>query len=121
MTNLIKASTAKANSTTYTSTVFEEIALLELYIIAAVDSGTLEATLNASSTVNINGITVTGSKMTNNDATGEAYYNVWKKSTTDAAKDAEMNAVIKHFQDLGYSINRKSTTGTILYWNITWN
>jgi len=95
--------------------------LLELYIIAAVDSGTLEATLNASSTVNINGITVTGSKMTNNDATGEAYYNVWKKSTTDAAKDAEMNAVIKHFQDLGYSINRKSTTGTILYWNITWN
>lgn len=121
MSHLINASTAKANASKYTSEVVQEIALLDLYIINAVEAGALEATLNASSTVVINGTTITGSRMTNNDVTGQAYYNVWQGTVTDATKAAEMSSVIKHFTDLGYSVNRKSTTGTILYWNITWN
>jgi len=31
-----------------------------------------------------------------------------------------MAEVISHFQKLGYDIVRKSTTGTELYWQITW-
>lgn len=116
MTHSLKAATAKTNSTYYTRAVAEEIALLELYIFVASDGGAVSATLSSTSTITINGTTITGSQMT----VSTAYYNAWKGDVVDFAKSAELAVVIKHFEDLGYVISRKSSNGTTLYWEVVW-
>ena len=39
---------------------------------------------------------------------------------TDAVKTEQMNEVINHFTNLGYTIARKSTSGTYFFWQINW-
>jgi len=102
--------------------ITEEIMLLELAILDSVSSGALEVEFGDSlsdstqSTILVNGTTVTASPMTD-DAT---YYNVWKETSTDAAKTEQMKEVIDHFQAKGYTISRRSSNNTTLYWLISW-
>ena len=75
---------------------------------------------NTSSTVTIQGTTITGSPMTDNDTDGQNYYKVYQGTTTDAVKTEQMAEVIAHFENKGYTIARKSTSGTYFFWEITW-
>lgn len=120
MSQTIKAATAKSFSTVYTRAVAEEIALIHLYILNATDNGLTSVTVGNTTNTTVNGTTVSGSPMTSNTVSGQAYYNVWQSSTEDFAKAAEMATVIKHYEDLGYSIVRKSNNSTVFYWTISW-
>jgi len=114
MTYILKAAAAKTNST-YTRAVVQEIALLGLYIFAASEYS-VTTTLSATTSISINTTPIIGSRMTINPI----YYNVWQGNVVDLAASAELAAVIKHFEDLGYAISRKSSNGTTLYWSVTW-
>jgi hypothetical protein len=50
------------------------------------------------------------------------YFNVWQGTATDRGLQNQMETVIKHFQNLGYKIERLSnaTTGKTLKWYIYW-
>jgi len=54
--------------------------------------------------------------------TSVTYYNVWKGTATDRAKTDQMNQVIKHFQGLGFHIERQenASTGKNFKWVISW-
>ena len=119
MSSLPTASDAKTIGLV-SATVAQEISVILLRVIAAAQSGSFTATASSSTTVSINGTTVTGSIMTNADATGHTYYNVWQGTTTDTAKTNQMQQVIDYFQGMGYTITRKSSTGTELYWSVSW-
>lgn len=121
MSQTIQASTAKANSTRYTRAVAEEISLIHLYIISAVDNGLTTATVGDTTDITVNNTTVSGSPMTDNTSVGQGYYNVWQNTVEDFAKQSEMAVVIKHYQDLGYIITRKSSNSTVFYWTISWH
>lgn len=116
----ITAKDAKRLSSSWNRTVSEEIAVIDIYVAAASEDGNLTATIGATTSVVINSTTVAGTRMTADTATGEAYYNTWQGYITDPAKSAEMSAVIKHFEDLGYSIARRSSDSTLFYWYLTW-
>ena len=64
----------------------------------------------------------TGTTMTGNDATGQAYFNVWKGSVTDKVKEDQLKQVILHFEAHGYTIyrNTNATITTIFDWKIEW-
>ena len=106
--------------------ITEEIALLELAITDAINNGNLSVEYGGSlsdsstSTISVNGATVTASVMTAENATGQSYYNVWKGTVTDAAKTEQMNEVISHFEDKGFAISRRSSNNSTFYWNIVW-
>ena len=102
------------------NTLVQQIAIMEIAVLDAIASGTFTASITDSSTVTINGATVTGSPMTDNDTDGQNYYKVYQGTITDNVKTEQMNEVIAHFQNKGYTIARKSTTGTIFFWEITW-
>jgi len=119
MPNSIVAANARRVSVDWNRTVAEEIAVIDIYIAAALDSNAVTATVGSNTTVAINGVNVTGTAMTSNTATGQLYHNVWQGVATDVRKSAEMDTVIKHFTDLGYSIGRRSN-GTLFSWSITW-
>jgi len=121
MSQTIKAATAKSISTSYTRTVAEEISLIHFYIIDAADNGLTSVTVGDTTNTTVNGITVSGSPMTSNTVVGQGYYNAWQNAVEDFAKQAEMAVVIKHYQDLGYSITRKSSNSTVFYWTISWH
>lgn len=50
------------------------------------------------------------------------YFNVWQGLVTDRAITQQMNLVIKHFQNLGFKIDRSTNlaTGHTLQWNVYW-
>ena len=58
--------------------------------------------------------------MTDNDTDGQNYYKAYQGTITDTVKTEQMNEVIAHFQNKGYTIARKSSSGTYFYWEITW-
>ena len=64
----------------------------------------------------------TGTTITGNDATGQAYFNVWKGSSTDKVKEDQMKQVVLHFESHGYTIyrNTNATVTTIFDWVIEW-
>ena len=64
----------------------------------------------------------TGTTMTGDNATGQAYFNVWKGSATDKVKEDQMKQVILHFESHGYTIyrNTNASTTTIFDWKIEW-
>ena len=78
--------------------ITQEIFIISMAIIAAADAKNLSTTVQFDTTVTINAITVTGSVMTNNDATGLTYYNVWSETTTDAKLKEQMDTVVKYCQ-----------------------
>lgn len=102
--------------------IIEEIMLLELAVTDAIANGALSVQFGDSvgdstqSTTLVNGVTVTASPMTD-DTT---YYNVWQGATTDAAKTEQMAEVIAYFEAKGYTISRKSSNSSTLYWLISW-
>jgi len=102
------------------NTLAQQIAIMEIAVLNAVASGAFSATVSNTSTVSIQGTTITGSPMTDNDSDGLNYYKAWQGTITDAVKTEQMNEVITHFEARGYTISRKSTSGTYFYWYITW-
>lgn len=50
------------------------------------------------------------------------YFTSWQGAITDRALDNQMNAVIKHFSNLGYKVNRltNSATGKTFRWHVYW-
>ena len=50
------------------------------------------------------------------------YYDVWQGTATDRGKNNQMEQVIRHFQNLGYKIERtvNINTNSTLQWNIYW-
>ena len=102
------------------NTLVQQIAIMEIAVLNAIASGAFEATVTDTSTVTVNGATVTGSPMTDNDTDGQNYYKVFQGTITDAVKTEQMNEVINHFTNLGYTIARKSTSGTYFFWQINW-
>ena len=100
----------------------QQIAIMEVAVITAIASGTFTATISNTSTVSIQGTTITGSPMTNNDATGESYYKVWKGTTVSTLQTEQMSEVMTHFTSKKYTIVRKknTTTNDTFYWEISW-
>lgn len=115
------ASTAKEITTQYNSVTVNETALIDMYIVEAVEAGETEVVVGNGSVLNINGTDIVDTLITNNDAVGQSYYNVWKNNTTDRTKQAQMANIINYFEKLGYSITRKSANSTVFYWTISWH
>lgn len=120
MPNDFSASRAKINTTKYNRTITEEIALIDVYIMDAVDDGELSVTVNYNTAIAINGTTITGTRITNNDSTGQAYYLAWQNDVDDPKRAAELDTIIAHYTDLGYSIVRTSSNGSTITWKINW-
>lgn len=99
------------------SVIHAEIRDLEVLILAAIQNGDLSVTIN-------------GTVMTYDDpiadptkyANAQVYYNVWQALATDKAIEDQMNQVVKHFTNLGYSIVRlvNPATSTTMNWFIEW-
>ena len=107
------------NITTQTinSTLVEtEIFLINLNVLAAIDSNESAVAIYANSNTEVNGTYVIGSPMT----LANAYYTVWQGNLSSTVKTSEMNKVIDYFTKLGYTINRKSDNGISLYWLVNW-
>ena len=102
------------------NTLVQQIAIMEVAVLDAIASGTFTASITDSSTVTIQGTTITGSPMTDNDTDGQNYYKAYQGTITDTVKTEQMNEVINHFESKGYSIARKSSSGTYFYWQIDW-
>lgn len=118
MTHSLTAAAARQQSQN-NRVIEEEIAIISMAIIDAIANNSFVATVSDTSTVTINGTTITSSTMTDGDATSQDYYKVWQGTVTDTVKSQQMNQVIRHFDGLGYTISRKSTTGTYFYWEVT--
>ena len=102
------------------STIAEQIAIMELSLISAINSNVFEVKITNTSTVTIQGVTITGSPMTDNDTLGQDYYKAFQGTTVNAVYTEQMNEVINYFQGKGYTISRKSTSGSYFFWNISW-
>ena len=98
----------------------QQIAIMEVAVLDAIASGAFTASITDTSTVSIQGSTITGSPMTDNDTDGLNYNKTWKATITDAVKTEQMSEVINHFKNKGFTISRKSSTGTYFYWYISW-
>jgi len=101
------------------NTIAQQIAIMEIAILDAIASNLFAATVSNTSTVTIQGTTITGSPMTDNDIDGQNYYKAWQGTITDNVKVEQMNEVIAYFEGKGYTISRKSSSGTYFYWYIT--
>ena len=88
------------------NTLVQQIAIMEVAVLNAIASGTFTASITDSSTVTIQGTTITGSPMTDNDTDGQNYYKAYQGTITDNVKTEQMNEVIAHFENLGYTISR---------------
>ena len=103
-----------------TKLIAEQIAIMEIAVAEAISNGVFTATITNISTVTIQGTTITGSPMTDNDTDGLNYYKAWKGTITDTVKTEQMKEVINYFEGLGNTISRKSTSGTYFYWQLDW-
>jgi S-adenosylmethionine synthetase len=102
------------------SVITQEIAIISLRIVDAIAANQLATMVSAETTVVVNGVTVTGSIMTNANELGQDYYRVWQGAVTDTVKLTQMSKVIEYFAARRYNIVRISTTGTEFYWSISW-
>lgn len=102
------------------NTLAQQIAIMEIAVLDAISDGEFSATISNTSTVTIQGSTITGSPMTDNDTDGQNYYKAWQGTITDNVKVEQMKEVIAHFEGKGYTISRKSSSGTYFYWYLTW-
>ena len=100
------------------STILHEIRLMEQKVMTDAAAGLLSSVIAYDTTIgNDTGTTITGY-----NATGQAYFNVWKGSATDKVKEDQMKQVILHFEAHGYTIyrNTNATITTIFDWKIEW-
>ena len=100
--------------------IAEQVAILEIAVLDAITAGAFTASVTNTSTVTIQGATITGSPMTDNDTLGQNYYKAWQGTTANAVYTEQMNEVIAHFTGKGYTVARKSTSGSYFYFYITW-
>ena len=100
--------------------IAEQVAIREIAVIDAITASAFTASITDTSTVSIQGSTITGSPMTDNDALGQDYYKAWQGTTENAVYTEQMNEVIAHFTGKGYTVARKSTSGSYFYFYITW-
>ena len=56
------------------NTLVQQIAIMEVEVLDSIAAGTFTATISNTSTVTIQGTTITGSPMTDNDTAGQNYY-----------------------------------------------
>ena len=101
------------------NTLVQQISIMEIAVLDAIASGAFTASITNTSTVTINGASYRF-PMTDNDTDGQNYYKAYQGTITDKVKTEQMNEVIAHFQNKGYTIARKSSSGTYFYWEITW-
>ncbi len=102
------------------NTITQEILIISLAIINAAEAGELTTTVKFDSTVTVNGTVITGSPMTNNDATGQSYYSVYAGNTVSEKLTEQMNTVITYFEKYKYAITRTSSNGETITWNLAW-
>lgn len=100
--------------------ITQEVFIILLNILNAIAFSMRSCTVSATTVTPVIGVDITGSIMTNTDTSTETYYDVWQGTITDQVKTAQMEAVIKYFTKLGYSISRKSADSQTMYWSVTW-
>ena len=100
--------------------IAQQVAIMEIAVLDAIAAGAFTASVTNTSTVTIQGATITGSPMTDNDTLGQNYYKAWQGTTANAVYTEQMTEVIAHFTGKGYTCARKSTSGSYLYFYITW-
>jgi len=100
--------------------IIQEILIISLAITQAATLFQLSTTVQFDTVVNVNGVDVTGTIMTNNDATGQSYYSAWTEATIDAKLTEQMDTVVKYFEGYSYAITRTSSNGSTITWNISW-
>jgi len=86
------------------NTLVQQIAIMEVAVLNAIAAGRFTATVSNLSTVTIQGTTITGSPMTDNDTDGENYYKVWQGTITDKVKLEQMGR--KHGIELDRRLNK---------------
>lgn len=112
MTVGLNAAQARAKST-QDMIVFEECTAIMRAIITDSTAGLYDSYIEDSTTMtNSNPETLDSKK----------YFSVWKGVETDRALQNQMNQVIKHFDNLGYKIERitNTNTGNTFKWHIYW-
>lgn len=96
--------------------VHQEIRYIENAILTAIDTGYLQ--------VNITGSYMTTAGTDQSPGSGRAYFTAWMADPTDADRSLldQMNNVLIHFKDLGYSIIRKpvGNNPVSFKWEILW-
>ena len=100
--------------------IAQQIAIIEISILDAITAGAFTTSITDTSTVSIQGSTITGSPMTDHDSLGQDYYKAFQGTTENAVYTEQMNEVINHFKSKGYTISRKSTSGSYFFWSLTW-
>lgn len=98
----------------------QEIFIISLNVLAAIDMDLRSATVDTNTITMINSVAVTGSPMTSSDGSSHTFYEVWMGAITDSVKTNQMTQVINYFTSLGYTISRKSSDSVNMYWSITW-
>jgi len=65
---------------------------------------------------------LTQATYTINNPSSVDYFNTWQGTRTDRGESQQMDQVIRHFQNLGYKIERtvNTTTNSTFQWNIYW-
>lgn len=108
----LNASQARARSNA-DMIVFEEIYVIMKAVITKASAGEYEATVS-------DGTVMTASNPVTTDS--ENYHDTWRGVVTDRAAVHQMDAVIKHFQTLGYKIERvtNTATGNSFSWYVYW-
>jgi len=101
-------------------TIAQEVLLISLASITAGMAEELTVTVDATTTNDVNGVVVTGTPMTNEDAYGFEVYSVWSESTVDAKITEQLNTVTAYFEGYNYSVSIVSTNGTTISWVISW-
>lgn len=96
--------------------VLREIRDLEEEIIQAAGLGQYSVTVTTTTTMAKNSSGALGY------ALATEYFDTWTGSRDDRAKAIQMDKVISYFADLGYTIERQtsSTTNTTFKWAIFW-
>ena len=69
-----------------------------------------------------NNIGLTAGTFQPNNPTSVTYFDVWQGTATNRAYKSQMDYILKHFQNLGYRIERSTNTATntTLQWNVNW-
>ena len=100
--------------------IAQEILILSLRAASVACNAQFSVVSQHDTTVIINGVPITGSIMTNDDAIGHEYYSVAMGQADDPVKAAQIDAVKTYFTSYGYTLDLTSANGTSLTWTLSW-
>ena len=111
-----------------TDTLPTPIILGQTFYIIVVDSNVFKIAASFSDAVNNVEVDITdigaGTHSFRKLIPAQQFYKTWKKTRSDRSQINQMNAVLKYFTDLGYSIKRKTnpnvTGSSVFRWEISW-